>query len=79
MRDDRLYLGLDLGSGARVVVVDARGRVVARGKAALADFSANPRRPAVWLAAADDGAVALTPLGSAASMRPLATTQPPLQ
>jgi xylulokinase len=54
MRDDRLYLGLDLGtSGARAVVIDAEGHGVATGKAALADFGANPRRPVVWLAAAE--------------------------
>ena len=47
-------LGLDLGtSGARAVLIDAEGRSVAKGKAALADFGENSRRPAVWLAAAE--------------------------
>ncbi len=40
-----LYLGLDLGtSGARAVVIDASGETLASGKAAMADFGAEPSR-----------------------------------
>ncbi len=54
MRDSALFLGIDLGtSGARAVVVDAQGARLATGKAALAEFTDNPRRPAAWLAAAE--------------------------
>jgi D-ribulokinase len=54
MRDDRLFLGLDLGtSGARAVVIDAQGQSLSTAKAALADFGDNPRLPAVWLVAAE--------------------------
>src|SRR5580704_12901608 len=54
MRDDSLFLGLDLGtSGARAVVVDAQGQSISTAKAALADFGDNPRQPAAWLAAAE--------------------------
>ncbi len=54
MSVDPLYLGLDLGtSGARAVVIDASGAVVAQGKAALAEFGANLRNPQVWRQAAD--------------------------
>ena len=72
MRDDRLFLGLDLGtSGARAVVIDAQGRSLSAAKAALADFGDNPRQPAVWLAAAEaaiDAALASIDRGRIAAL-----------
>ena len=72
MRDDRLFLGLDLGtSGARSVVIDAQGRSLSAAKAALADFGDNPRQPAVWLAAAEaaiDAALASIDRGRIAAL-----------
>ncbi len=48
-----LYLGLDLGtSGARALVIDVAGEVVASGKAALSEHGPNPRDPRTWAAAA---------------------------
>lgn len=53
-----LYLGLDLGtSGARAVVIDTAGEIVAQGRSAMADHGADHRDPAMWWAAAQ---VALT-------------------
>ena len=50
MRDDRLFLGLDLGtSGTRAVVIDIEGKSLSTAKAALADFGENPRQPGLWL------------------------------
>src|SRR4051812_15109388 len=47
-----LYLGLDLGtSGARALVIDAAGEIVASGKSAMAEHGPNARDPRVWLAA----------------------------
>jgi sugar (pentulose or hexulose) kinase len=72
MRDDRLFLGLDLGtSGARAVVIDAQGQSLSTAKAALADFGANSRMPAVWLAAAEaaiDAALASVDRGRVAAL-----------
>ena len=67
MPADPLFLGLDLGtSGARAIVIDANGRSVSTGKAALADFGENPRSPAVWLAAAEAAMdAALAPIDAA--------------
>jgi sugar (pentulose or hexulose) kinase len=54
MRSDPLFLGLDLGtSGARAVVIDGSGAAVASGRAAIADFGADPRDPQVWWRAAE--------------------------
>lgn len=48
-----LYLGLDLGtSGARALVIDAAGEIVASGKSALSEHGPNPRDPRTWAAAA---------------------------
>ena len=48
-----LYLGLDLGtSGARALVIDAEGEVVASGKSALSEHGSNPRDPRAWELAA---------------------------
>ncbi len=48
-----LYLGLDLGtSGARAVVIDRAGALLAQGKSAMAEHGADLRDPAVWGAAA---------------------------
>lgn len=48
-----LYLGLDLGtSGARAVVIDRAGVLLAQGKSAMAEHGADHRAPAVWWAAA---------------------------
>ena len=62
MPDARLFLGMDLGtSGARAVVIDEGGAVRAHASAALSDFGANPRSPALWRRtafAALDGALA---------------------
>lgn len=62
MASDPLFLGIDLGtSGARAVVIDAGGAVVASGRAALATFGDNHRSPAVWWQAVEvavDGALA---------------------
>jgi D-ribulokinase len=59
MPDADLFLGLDLGtSGARAVVIDATGRQIALGAAAMAG---NHRAPQVWwqaAAAASDAALA---------------------
>jgi sugar (pentulose or hexulose) kinase len=72
MPDDRLFLGLDLGtSGARAVVIDAQGKSLSTAKAALADFGDNPRRPAAWLAAAEaaiDAALASVNRGRIAAL-----------
>lgn len=49
----KLFLGIDLGtSGARALLLDQTGQVVASGKSALSDHSGGPRSPAVWWAAA---------------------------
>lgn len=53
MPPDPLFLGLDLGtSGARAVIIDAAGRSLGSGKAAMADFGPNIRNPHVWWRAA---------------------------
>jgi sugar (pentulose or hexulose) kinase len=50
---EALYLGLDIGtSGARAIAIDGAGAVRAEAKAAMADFGANHRAPAVWWQAA---------------------------
>ena len=47
-----LFLGLDLGtSGARALVIDEAGEIVASGKAAMVQHGPNPRDPRTWLAA----------------------------
>lgn len=44
-----LFLGLDIGtSGARALVIDAKGAVHGEGKAAMADFGSNHRAPSIW-------------------------------
>jgi xylulokinase len=49
-----LYLGLDLGtSGARALLIDDAGEVVASGKAGMREQGPNPRDPRVWLSAAE--------------------------
>lgn len=53
MREQRLYLGLDIGtSGARAVVIDEAGQPRATARTAMAEFGDNPRAPSVWRAAA---------------------------
>ena len=48
-----LFLGLDIGtSGARALLIDAAGGVVASGQSAMREQGPNPRDPRVWLAAA---------------------------
>ena len=48
-----LFLGLDIGtSGARAVVIDRQGAVVAEGRARMADFGQNHRAPRAWWRAA---------------------------
>jgi xylulokinase len=48
-----LFLGLDLGtSGARALVIDAAGEVLASGRSALSEHGANARDPRTWGAAA---------------------------
>ncbi|MDE3177382.1 MAG: carbohydrate kinase, partial [Pseudomonadota bacterium] len=48
-----LWLGLDLGtSGARALLIDARGEVVGGAKSAMSEHGPNPRDPRAWLAAA---------------------------
>jgi len=47
-----LFLGIDLGtSGARALVIDDQGEVVAEGKSAMADHGKNLRSPVIWWAA----------------------------
>ena len=47
-----LYLGLDLGtSGARALVIDAAGEVVARAKSTISEHGPNPRDPRTWVLA----------------------------
>ncbi len=54
MSAEALFLGLDLGtSGARAVVIDAGGTVLASAKSAMADHGDNLRDPEIWAAAAD--------------------------
>jgi sugar (pentulose or hexulose) kinase len=52
MDDAGLFLGIDLGtSGARAVVINAAGALLAEGRAPLAAFGDDPREPATWWAA----------------------------
>lgn len=51
---DPLFLGLDIGtSGARAVLIDRAGGMVAQGRSAMADHGADLRDPAIWWAAAE--------------------------
>jgi len=53
MSDQRLFLGLDIGtSGARVLVIDEAGGLRAAAKSAMADHGGDLRAPNVWRAAA---------------------------
>src|SRR5271168_3190735 len=53
MPADGVWIGLDIGtSGARAVAIDASGASLASGKAAMADFGADPRDPTTWWKAA---------------------------
>ena len=48
----RLVIGIDVGtSGVRAVAMDAAGTIHAQASAAMADFGADHRDPAVWWAA----------------------------
>jgi sugar (pentulose or hexulose) kinase len=50
---DGVFLGLDIGtSGARAVGIDANGKLVASGKATMAELGGNPRDPVTWWNAA---------------------------
>jgi sugar (pentulose or hexulose) kinase len=55
MSDGPLFLGIDLGtSGARAVLMDARGDVVAQAGRRLADLGDDPRDPGLWWQAVSD-------------------------
>ncbi len=47
-----LWLGLDLGTtGARALLIDAQGAIVAGAKSAMSEHGPDPRDPLTWLAA----------------------------